>query len=280
MRGLFTAGVIDVLMENGITFDAAAGVSAGAVFGCNLKSHQIGRVLRYNTTYCENWRYCSFRSLLLTGDLYGADFCYNRIPYELDPFDLETFRKNPMKFYVVCTDAETGKPVYHICKKGDGEDMDWFRASASMPVFSRTVKIRDYTLLDGGISDSIPLRFMEKIGYRKNVVVLTQPADYVKERQDHMEAIRFLLHKYPHIVEDLAGRHRRYNRQTAYVRHQAKAGAAFVIQPDEALNIGQTEHNPEELRRVYMTGRRAAAKQLDDLKAFMASEERDGDETV
>lgn len=273
MRGLFTAGVIDVLMENDITFDAAVGVSAGAVFGCNLKSHQIGRVLRYNTAYCNNWRYCSFRSLALTGDLYGADFCYNRIPYELDPFDLETYRKNPMKFYVVCTDAETGKPVYHICKNGGGEDMDWFRASASMPVFSRPVRIRNYTLLDGGISDSIPLRFMEKIGYGKNVVVLTQPSDYIKEKQDHMSAIRVLLRKYPHIVSDLAGRHRRYNHQTAYVKHQAAAGTAFVIQPDEPLNIGQTEHDPEELRRVYMTGRRAATKRLDDLRAFMSGNE-------
>ena len=109
MRGLFTAGVTDVLMENDITFDGLIGVSAGAAFGCNYKSGQIGRALRYNTEYCNDPRYCSFRSLVKTGDLFGADFCYRQIPCELDKFDMEAFSENPMEFYVVATDIETGK---------------------------------------------------------------------------------------------------------------------------------------------------------------------------
>ena len=113
MRGMFTCGVIDVFMENDITFDSAIGVSAGAVFGCNVKSKQIGRAIRYNKRFCRNKNYESIRSLLRTGDLYNADFCYRLLPDELDPWDSETFAANPMDFYVVCTDVETGKPVYH-----------------------------------------------------------------------------------------------------------------------------------------------------------------------
>jgi predicted patatin/cPLA2 family phospholipase len=175
MRGLFTAGVTDVLMENGIRFDGAAGVSAGAAFGCNYKSHQPGRVLRYNKRFCNYWRYSGYRSLLLTGDIYGADFCYRKVPLELDKFDLDTFRNDPMEFYVVATDCATGEASYHKMTDYDEENMLWLRASASMPVASRPVKIGDRHYLDGGMSDSIPLEFMQKIGYGKNVVILTQP---------------------------------------------------------------------------------------------------------
>ena len=143
MRGMFTCGVMDVLMENGITFDGAAGISAGACFGCNFKSGQIGRPIRYNKEYCRDPRYCSFRSLILTGDLYNADFCYRELPEVLDPFDREAFAKNPMAFYVGATDVETGECVFHRCTDGSGEDMLWFRASASMPVVSRPVRIGD-----------------------------------------------------------------------------------------------------------------------------------------
>ena len=133
MRGMFTCGVIDVLMENGIRFDGAAGISAGAVFGCNYKSRQIGRPVRYNKNYCKDPRYCSDRSLIKTGDLYGADFCYRELPDVLDPFDRETFKNDPMEFYIGATDVKTGKAVYHKCTDGGEDDLLWMRASASMP---------------------------------------------------------------------------------------------------------------------------------------------------
>ena len=115
MRGMFTCGVIDVFMENGITFDGAAGISAGAGFGCNIKSRQIGRPIRYNKKYCRDPRYCSIRSLLKTGDLFGADFCYRELPEILDPFDSKTFAENPMAFYAGATasmpERQTLKPA-------------------------------------------------------------------------------------------------------------------------------------------------------------------------
>ena len=229
MRGLFTAGVLDVLLENGIAFDGMIGVSAGAAFGCNYKSRQIGRVLRYNLRYCRNWRYCSFRSLLLTGDLFGAKFCYRDLPNELDPFDNPTFDENPMPFWLVATDVETGKAVYRRMDRAGDECSDWTRASSSMPLVSRPVKLEDRRYLDGGIADSIPLKAFEERGYERNVVVLTQPEDYVKAPSSGMGLMRLVLGKYPKLLQTLADRHVQYNEAAAYVRKQEAAGAALVM---------------------------------------------------
>ena len=200
MRGMFTCGVLDVLMENGISFDGAVGVSAGATFGCNIKSRQIGRALRYNKKYCKDKRYHSIRSLLTTGDIYNVPFCYDELPYKLDKWDIEAFSKNPMEFYCVATDINTGKPVYHKCETGGKEDIIWIQASASMPLVSRPVEIDGGVYLDGGISDSIPLKFMEGLGYDKILVIETQPKDYVKGRQKYMTLVRWMLRKYPNMI--------------------------------------------------------------------------------
>lgn len=272
MRGLFTAGVIDVLMENGITFDGATGVSAGACFGVNYKSEQIGRAFRYNYKYCKDWRYKSFRSLILTGDAFGADFCYHELPSKLDYFDVEVFENNPMEFYCVSTDLNTGKPVYTKLTNGKDKDLEWIRASASMPLASRVVKVDGYDLLDGGISDSIPLEFMEHNGYEKNVVILTQPETY---RKKPYKSIRFLfklaLLKYPKAVEALKNRHIMYNNQLNHVDESVAKGKAFVIRPPEILHISSLEHDGEEIKRVYELGRKEALNSLEDLKAFLAS---------
>lgn len=271
MRGLFTAGVIDVWMENNITFDGAIGVSAGAVFGCNYKSRQIGRVIRYNKNYCRDPRYVSFRSLLRTGDIYGEAFCYHEIPEKLDIFDQKAYRENPMEFYVTCTDVKTGGPVYHKCEKGDAEDIQWMRASASMPAVSRFVTLDGYTLSDGGTADSIPVRYFESIGYQRNVVILTQPEGYVKTPNQLLPLLRVLLRKSPALIEALSNRHERYNETLAYIKKQENAGTLLVIRPESALNIGAVEHNPEELERVYQLGRAEGKKSLGKVQRFLAS---------
>lgn len=274
MRGLFTAGVIDVLMENQITFDGAIGVSAGAAFGCNFKSRQIGRVIRYNTKYCRDPRYGSFRSLLKTGDIYSKEFAYGELPNVLDPFDTKAFSENPMEFYVVATNIETGLPVYHKCETGTGEDMDWIQASASMPLVSRPVEIGGKLLLDGGMSDSVPLAYFQSIGYQKNVVILTRPEDYRKKKNKLMPVIRVRMHQYPNMIETLAYRHIMYNDEIAYIRKQKELGNTFIIEPREALHIGPVEHNPKELLRVYETGRKTAMEQLPALQAFLQNKEK------
>ncbi len=269
MRGMFTCGVLDVLMENDIKFDGAIGVSAGATFGCNIKSGQIGRALRYNKKYCRDPRYCSLQSLLKTGDLYGADFCYRELPETLDPFDSEAFRKNPMEFYAVATDVLTGKAVYHKCTDGGENDITWIRASASMPLVSKPVKIDGHALLDGGIVDSIPYAYLEKLGYNRNMIILTQPDGYVKRKSAAFPLMWIMLRRYPKIAEAMSVRHKRYNRQMEEVKEREASGNAFIIRPPEDLKISRTEKDPEELERVYQTGRIEAEKRLSDLRSFL-----------
>lgn len=269
MRGLFSAGVCDVLMENNIDFDGLIGVSAGAAFGCNYKSHQIGRAIRYNTKYCKDKRYCSIRSLIKTGDIFGAEFCYHTIPEKLDKFDNETFNNSNMEFYVVCTDVYTGKPVYHLCEKVDDKTYEWLRASASMPLVSRPVKAGGRTMLDGGMSDSIPLEFMMSKGYEKNVVILTQPRDYIKEKASKMGIMRLSLRKYPNMIKCIENRHIMYNKQRDFVFEQEKLKNALIICPDKKLPIKRIEHNADVLREVYKIGRAAAERQLKSIKEFL-----------
>lgn len=262
MRGMFTCGVLDVLMENGISFDGAVGVSAGATFGCNIKSRQIGRALRYNKKYCKDKRYHSIRSLLTTGDIYNVQFCYDELLYKLDKWDIETFSKNPMEFYCVATDIKTGKPVYHKCETGGKEDIIWIQASASMPLVSRPVEIDGGVYLDGGISDSIPLKFMEGLGYDKILVIETQPKDYVKGRQKYMTLVRWMLRKYPNMIKAMEERYLMYNEQKRYVREKEEKGEIEVIRPLAPLNISPVETDEKELERVYQLGRAEALKYL------------------
>ena len=270
MRGMFTAGVIDVLMENNITFDGAIGVSAGAAFGSNLKSGQIGRAIRYNLKYCNDKRYCSLRSLILTGNYYGADFCYHELPDKLDVFDTEAFDNNPMEFYAVCTDVFTGKPVYKKCEKANYELYEWIRASASLPLAARIVEVGGMKLLDGGISDSVPIKFFESIGYDRNVVVLTQPKYYVKKSTSLMSFMRLILRKYPNMVKALENRHNMYNETIKYICEKEEKGEVFVIRPEDFLPIKRTEHTPDKLQAVYDIGREVTLKRLDELKKFLA----------
>jgi predicted patatin/cPLA2 family phospholipase len=269
MRGMFTAGVLDVLMENGLVTDGAIGVSAGAVFGCNYKSHQIGRVIRYNTEYCNDKRYASFKNLLKTGNLYSEQFCYHEVPERLDPFDEAAFAASPMDFFVVCTDVKTGEPIYHKCRTGDAEDVRWMEASASMPLAAKIVKIGHYGLLDGGVADSIPVRFFESIGYKRNLIILTQPKGYTKKKNKFLPAIRARYFRYPAFVEAVAARHERYNETLSYISMLEQAGQAYVIRPPIPLEIGAMERDPAQLRRVYETGRAVAQIQVEKIRDFL-----------
>lgn len=269
MRGMFTAGVTDVLMENGIEFDGAIGTSAGAVFGCNYKSRQIGRTIRYNKKYCRDSRYVGFKNLIMTGDLYGRDFAYNELPNKLDIFDKETFSKHPMEFYVVATDVQTGEAVYHRCTDGGERDTTYMRASASMPLVSNIVEVDGRKMLDGGMADSIAIKEMERMGYRKNVIILTQPDGFIKEPNKMLPVMRIKYRKYPEFIKSLETRHTRYNETIDYITEGERKGSMFVIRPERPLEIGAMEKKPDELERVYQTGRETALKRLDELKEFM-----------
>ena len=268
MRGLFTAGVIDVLMERGVSFNGIVGVSAGACFGCNYKSGQIGRVIRYNKHFARDPRYCSWRSLLKTGDLFGADFCYRELPETLDVFDGEAFAANPMEFHVVVTDCATGKAVYRRLDKADREAFDWIRASASMPVVSRPVEIGGRLYLDGGLSDGIPLGYFESLGYERNVVITTRPRGYRKFPTRKLALIRPLLARHPAVYRALKARHVWYNKTLEYIDLRVAAGRAFLIAPDAPLDIPRVCHDPVRMQNVYDEGRRMAEKRFHDLVQF------------
>lgn len=270
MRGLFSAGIIDVLMENDVTFDGIVGVSAGAAFGCNMKSRQAGRAIRYNTKYAKDWRYCSVRSLITTGDIFGGEFCYHYLPKHLDIFDNEAFNNNPQEFFAVCTDVETGEPIYKRLMKADDECYEWIRASASMPLASKIVNINGRKVLDGGISDSIPLKFMQQQGYEKNIVVTTQPAGYVKEKNSFLPLMRLQLRRYPRFLDAVANRHEMYNAQLEYVAEQERQGKTLVLRPESALTIGHITHDADKMWETYNIGRALAEKRLEEIKEYVA----------
>lgn len=271
MRGLFSAGVLDCFLEEKISFQGIVGVSAGAAFSCNYKSGQAGRVLRYNKRFCKDPRFCSFRSWWKTGDLFGAEFCYHTLPYELDIFDCEAYNAHPAQFFLVCTDVHTGQAHYQECPVADEECFEWMRASASMPLVSRIVSVGGGEYLDGAIADSIPLRFMEEQGYEKNIVILTQEASFRKKPSKSMALIRLFLHKYPLLVKAIKQRHLRYNETLAYVKEQEKKGRVLILQPEGPLGIKRLCHDAEILQNAYDMGKALAYKRLEEIRTFLHS---------
>ena len=268
MRGLWTAGVIDVMMKHDIRPDGLIGVSAGAAFGCNYKSRQIGRAIRYNTRFAKDPRYSGWKSLLKSGDYFNAEFGYHVVPYEYDIFDTETFEKDPLEFTIVCTDVETGAAVYHQIDHVDYDELEWLRASASMPLASKIVEVGGWKLLDGGVSDSIPLEYYERQGYKRNVVILTQPLGYRKKHLALMPLMRLALRKYPHFLKALDERHLMYNCQLDYVAEAERLGRCLVIRPDEDIPIGHLSHDPQQMRLVYDMGRKVGERYIDKIKEY------------
>ena len=268
MRGLWTAGVTDVMMEHDIWPDGLIGVSAGAAFGCNYKSRQPGRAIRYNTRFARDSRYSGIKSWLTSGNYYNAEFGYHTMPRELDIFDDDVFNHNPMAFYVVCTDVLTGEAVYQELTEATEDTYDWIRASASMPLASKMVALQGRKLLDGGVADSIPLAYFESIGYQRNVVILTQPIGYQKEHLKLMPLMRLSLRHYPKMVEALDCRHVMYNQQLEYVAQAEREGRCLVIRPKEKIPIGHISHDAKQMRLVYEQGRAEGEEYLDSIRDF------------
>lgn len=268
MRGLYTAGVLDVFLDHDIHVDTILGVSAGACFGCNLFSKQRGRVLRYNQRFAGDKRNVSLHSLITTGDIVNKEFAYYVIPTKYDIFDEETFEAHGGEYWVVVTNVETGEAEYMLMHNLL-RDIEMMRASASMPFCSRFVPIDGKNYLDGGIADSIPVRKALEMGFDKTIVVLTQPASYRKKPMSKA-MIRAFYHKYPNLCKTLEERHERYNAQAADVAQLEIEGKIFVIRPEKALEISRLEKDPEELARVHGIGLADGEKMMDALKAYLA----------
>lgn len=263
VRGIYTAGVLDVFMENGIDFDGVIGVSAGAIHACSYISRQCGRSIRYYKKYSKDPRFMGFRCWLKTGDVVGADFCYRELPDELDIFDHEAFYANKTPYYVVCSNVETGEAEY-LQLRDMKTQIDYLRASASLPYFSRIVELDGKKYLDGGSVDSIPIDAFRVMGYGRNVLVLTQHEGYVK-KPEHGLLPKLIYRKYPAFRDALLKRHEKYNACLGRISELERAGEIFVIRPSEPLNIGRLEKDPEEIERVYNIGRTDAERRLKDM---------------
>ena len=267
MRGLFSAGVMDTMLEHNVKVDGVVGVSAGACFGCNYVSRQIGRVLRYNINMKYEPRYMGLRPLFTEGNLMGGEFAYHTLPDVLDPFDKETFAKSQTEFHIVCTDVYTGAPIYKRMQAPvDYNFMEWIRASSALPLVSKPVSVDGLLMLDGGMSDSIPLKYFQKQGFERNIVILTQPKGFKKERTKLMPLFKAFMRKYPAIIDVMNRRHIMYNEQLDYLAQEEKAGRIIVVAPEDTLPIGRTEQNVKKMKIVHQMGKEAGLRLLEKIK--------------
>lgn len=267
LRGIYTAGVLDAFMKNKIKVDTVIGVSAGALFGINYLSNQRGRVIRYNLDNIKNKNYMGISSLIRTGNIMNKDFCFDKLIYETDPFDFDTFNKSKTDFYCVVTNVVTGKPEY--IKIDDIENqLEYLRASGSMPVVSRIVHIRGKEYLDGGISDSVPIKWGLKNGYKKIIVVETRPKDYRKKKHNNFLFKKFYKN-YPKFVETYSNRYKVYNKTKDYIESLEEEKRVFVIRPSELVKISRIEKNKDKIQEMYRLGMRDANNKLKDLKKYL-----------
>lgn len=268
-RAIYTAGVLDVFMENGITFDGVIGVSAGAIHGCSFVSRQHRRSIDYTLAYAGDKNYMSWYSFLTTGNMVNEEFCYHTLPEKLFPFDHKTFEANNTDFYAVCSNLQTGQAEYVKCAKMDKTGLAYLRASASMPFVSRISEIGGKKYLDGGICDSIPLHAFQKMGYERCVVVQTRAAGYQKKPNKLGWLAPLVYRKYPKFAAAIKNRHIMYNNELEQIEQAQKIGAAFVIRPSKNVKIHHMETDKKVLQAVYDLGRGDAIKLLPELKKFL-----------
>ncbi len=268
MRGVFTAGVLDFFLEQQLTFDYCIGVSAGACHACSYLAGQKGRAFATATNYLHNKHYCGLYSLLTTGDIFGVKFIYDDIPNRLYPIDNATFLKSKTVFQSVITNCITGQAEYpqiHDLKK----DVQYIHASASLPFVSRLVTINGTPYLDGGIADSIPIRQAQKQGARKNVVILTRPANYRKPPNKHKLLMQLRYAHYPRFIAAMQNRHNVYNNTLNELDRMEQQQQVFIIRPNAALDVGRIEKNLQKLHAAYQMGYRQAKEQYPALLRYL-----------
>jgi len=268
MRGLFSAGVLDALLElKELSVNGIVGVSSGALFGVNYVSKQKERAVRYNKKYADDKRYMGLHSWITTGNAVNKDFAFYELPYKLDVFDNETFKKAKTDFYVVMTNVESGKPEYVLIEDAFAQ-MEYLRATSALPFASKIIEINGKKYLDGGISDSIPIDFCESLGYDKIIAVLTRPEGTYKE--DKLGFLYKLVYrKYPNLVKSLLNMATDYEKVLAKIKDLENKGKIFVVRPPEVLKIGRLEKNRDKIQKVYDTGLNTGLKELDNIVKYL-----------
>ena len=267
MRGMYTAGILDIFLDNEIKIDGIVGVSAGVLFGVNYLSKQRGRVIRYNKKYAKDRRYMGIWSLITTGNIINKQFSYYEVPFKLDIFDEETFEKSKTDFYATITNVQTGKPEY-IKVTNVFEQMELLRATSAMPFVSKMVKLENGKYLDGGISDSIPIDKCMQLGYDKIIVILTRPIDYRKTKSNEL-ITKIKYRKYPNLVNTICNRYKNYNRTVEKIINMENKKEIFVIRPSKTLKIKRIERDPNKLQEMYDLGIKDCEQSLDNLKKYL-----------
>lgn len=269
MRGIYTAGVLDVLLKNKIYVDAVIGVSAGSIHGCSYVSEQYERSISYYKECRNDYRFLSFKSWFKSGNICDTDYCYGEVPNKIYPFDHDTFEKSKTKFYVTITNVETGEPEYVHLKSLRGKNIDYLRASASMPVVSQIVEIDGKKYLDGGMSDSIPIEYFRSLGYDKCIIVKTKDKSYKKTKEKILPIAKKVYKNYPKFYEKLKTRHIDYNNQIKLIRELEEKQEVLVIEPSKKLKISRLEKNMENIIDAYNQGIIDAGNKLKDIKKFL-----------
>lgn len=269
-RGIYTAGVLDVFLEHGIFTDSVIGVSAGAIHGCSYVSKQKGRSIRYNIKYNDDYRFMSFKSLIKTGNMVDTNFAYHELPEKLDPFDHKSFENSATKFYATCTNLTTGNAEYILCPDLKEHYINYLRASASMPLVSQIVKLDGKYYLDGGISDSIPVKAAFDLGFDKNIVVLTRPEGYVKKPFSMLWLAKIIYRKFPNFIKTIRNRHKDYNQTLAYIDKLEKENKIIVIRPSKYIKISRMETNIDKIQQMYDLGRHDGLMAINKVKMFLS----------
>ena len=268
MRALFTAGVLDALLDvKELNIDGIVGVSAGALFGANYVSGQKERAIRYNKKYARDKRYMGLYSWITTGNAVNKEFAFDEIPFKLDVFDQEKFKESKIDFHVVMTNIENGQAEY-ILIEDVFEQMEYLRATSALPFASKIIEINGKKYLDGGISDSIPIDYCESLGYDKIILILTRPED--AHKNDKLSFLYKLVYrKYPNLVERLINMGKDYEIVLKKIKDLENKNKIFVIRPPQVLKIGRLEKNEDKIQNVYDIGLNTGKKEIDNLLKYL-----------
>lgn len=269
-RCLFTAGVLDALLEENVHFPVVAGVSAGALSGMNYVSGQIGRTAKINTEYANDKRYLSMRNLLKGQSIFNFDFLFGEISQKLVPMDYDAFYASSKRYLAFSTDIETGDAVIH--EKGISEDVTMgARASSSMPLLAPPVAVDGRRCLDGAVAAAIPLAWALESGFEKIVLVLTRERGYQKPptKRSMMPLYRRAYHENPVFAEKCITIPERYNALQQQISELEQQGRIFVIRPTEPVDVSRTEKDVGKLKRLYRRGKSITVHRMDALREYI-----------
>ncbi|WP_308637407.1 patatin-like phospholipase family protein [Paenibacillus silvisoli] len=269
MRGVYTAGVLDYFTEQNVYFPYTIGVSAGACMAASYLSRQLGRNRSVNVGLVNDPRYISWKNYWTKRELFGMDFIFDEIPNVLVPFDYAAFEASKEQFVIGTTDCDTGETVFYNRFEEGFDLLTVLRASSSLPFIAPIVKHGGRNLLDGGISDPIPLRKAESDGNKRNVVVLTRDAGYRKSRNKFGWIVRRAFKQYPEFVKVMLRRHTIYNETLAYIDEQERKGNLFVIRPQQPLTVGRMERDKAKLDALYVQGYEDAKRLMPAIQVWM-----------